>query len=391
MHRMLGVSSEELHFLRALHDGGVAERAALSAAMDTFNQSDGHPKDASGPVDIPPLRLLLAMLPLPIIALLSLHLRLGLHNKLAIAAARCAAQLSVLGFVLVPIFVTNNWWLTALYTLFMLLVAAAEAVSRPSQTYDGMLFEVLVAMGVACAGSISFGLAAVVNVRPWYDAQYLIPMLGMLMGNSCSSVAVGLSAVLEDLSAGREKVESLLALGASRIEATREVVQRAARLALTPLLNSMNVVGIVAIPGMMTGQILGGSDPAVAARYQIVIYYLVAISSSLSAIATIYAAVMTVCDAKHRLRAEKLKIRTSRGTGAVLWFGDQLKAAWVGLKARGGRVHDRVQRAFASQAGPRGRHRISQYLSVGQEEERSRAGLEPLLGARKNQRFDGTT
>lgn len=81
-----------------------------------------------------------------------------------------------------------------------------------------------------------------------YDSQYLIPMLGMLLGNSCSSVAVGLSAVLDDLSSGKEKVEALLALGASRVEATREVVTRAARLALTPLLNSLNVVGIVSIP-----------------------------------------------------------------------------------------------------------------------------------------------
>jgi len=203
---------------------------------------------AGGPVDISPLRLLLATLPLPLVALISLHLGLGLHAKLAVAVVRCAAQLSVLGFILVPIFVANTWWITFLYTLFMLLVAAAEAVSRPALAYNGMLFEVLLSMGIASAASISFGMAAVVRVHPWYDAQYLIPMLGMLMGNSCSSVAVGLTAALEDLSGGKEKVEALLAMGASRFEATREVVQRAVRLALTPLLNSMNVVGIVSIP-----------------------------------------------------------------------------------------------------------------------------------------------
>lgn len=76
----------------------------------------------------------------------------------------------------------------------------------------------------------------------------------------------------------------------------------------------------------MTGQILGGSDPSIAARYQIVIYYLVAISSSLSAVATIYAAVLTVCDGKHRLRVEKLENRKSRSTGAVMWLGEQCRS-----------------------------------------------------------------
>ena len=73
-------------------------------------------------------------------------------------ACRCAAQLSVLGYILVPIFLANRWWLTLLYTLFMLAVAAVEAVSRPQQTYDGMLLQVkqshlpacLPALGAAC-------------------------------------------------------------------------------------------------------------------------------------------------------------------------------------------------------------------------------------------------
>jgi hypothetical protein len=84
----------------------------------------------------------------------------------------------------------------------------------------------------------------------------------------------------------------------------------------------------------MTGQILGGSDPSVAARYQIVIYYLVAISSSLSAVATIYAAVLTVCDGKHRLRVEKLESRKSRSTGAIMWLGEQCRS-WALLVRQG--------------------------------------------------------
>jgi putative ABC transport system permease protein len=157
-------------------------------------------------------------------------------------------QLSVLGYVLVPIFTFDAWWLTAIYTAFMLAVAAVEAVSRPSHIYSGMLLQVcqhspcpapialfpaaaatavaarlllppwacgrplrgpaaraqvLLAMGVGTACVITYGLAVVVGVRPWYQPQYLIPMLGMLLGNACSGVAIGLSTVLDELVSGK--------------------------------------------------------------------------------------------------------------------------------------------------------------------------------------------
>jgi len=380
---LIGFSSEELRFLEAVRQGSPAERDAFQQALtftalqavnhspisskysNSINSTSKSPDtDPSGPVDIALPQLFLSALPLIFVGALSTFLRLGLHGKLGIAVVRCAGQLSILGYILVPIFVTNTWWLTVLYTLVMLLVAAAEAVSRPSQSYDGMLFSVLAALGIACSVSITFGLAAIVRVTPWYDAQYLIPMLGMLLGQSCSAVAVGLSAVLEELSSGKEKVEAMLVLGATRVEATRDVVVRAIRLSLTPLLNSMNVVGIVSIPGMMTGQILGGSDPSVAARYQIIIFFLVGLSSSASAIASVYAAVLTVCDSKHRLRAEKLKPRTSRTGGAVTWIVEQVKQGYSGLKSGVNSAGRKLKRAFQRPPAARSRHRFSRYLAA---------------------------
>ncbi|KAH7618709.1 hypothetical protein Ndes2526B_g05626 [Nannochloris sp. 'desiccata'] len=398
MESLIGFSSEELRFLEAVRQGSPAERDAFQQALSStvhqavdhysvskysssINLTSGSPEaDPSGPVEIPLPQLFLSALPLVFLGALSASLRLGLHGKLGIAVVRCASQLSILGFILVPIFVSNTWWLTVIYTLFMLLVAAAEAVSRPAQAYDGMLFSVLAAMGIACSVSITFGLAAVVRVTPWYDAQYLIPMLGMMLGNSCSSVAVGLSAVLEELSSGKEKVEALLVLGATRVEATRDVVVRATRLSLTPLLNSMNVVGIVSIPGMMTGQILGGSDPSVAARYQTIIFFLVALSSSASAIATVYAAVLTVCDSKHRLRAEKLKPRTSRTSGAVTWMVEQVKQGYLEAKSGVNSAGRKFKRAFQAPPAPRSRHRFSSYLAAEEGRGGGEAEVEqPLL------------
>ena len=302
--------------------------------MDSsFLSWDKAATDPSGPVSIPPIKVLLCMLPLSIFILVSSHIGLGLHRKLSIAVVRCALQLSVVGYILGPILMVNKPWVTFCYTMFMLCMAAAEAVSRPTHSYNGMIFIVLLLLGIASSITIFFGLAVVVNISPWWEAGYLIPMLGMLMGNGLSSIAVGLTAVLDELINSREKIEALLALGASRFEATRDVVRKSVRLAFTPLLNNMSVVGVVSIPGMMSGQILGGSDPTIAARYQIVIFYLVALASSTAATAIIYASITVVMDDHHRLRLERLHTRASQTKGALAWIAAQMMMAASALRS----------------------------------------------------------
>jgi putative ABC transport system permease protein len=200
--------------------------------------------DPYAPADISYYGLALAAVLVSINGAISAWLRLGLHGWLALAAVRCILQLSALGFVLVPIFNLDDPRLSGSYCMAMLVVASAEAVSRAPLAYDGMLSQVLAALALSSSTVIAYGLTFVIGVRPWWSARYLIPMHGMLLGNACSGVAVGLSAVLEELSSGRDKVEALLSVGATRWEATREPVQRAARLALLPLLNQMSVVGV---------------------------------------------------------------------------------------------------------------------------------------------------
>ena len=237
-------------------------------------------------------------------------------------------QLSILGYILVPIFSINKAWLSCLYMVFMLLVATIESVSRPAQTYEGMLWQVLVALGAPSSAMLAYGLGVVVRPSPWYEAQYLVPVMGMLLGNACSGVAVGLSTLLDDLSGGRDRVEQLLALGATRLEAAQDAIRRAARMALTPTINQMNVAGIVAIPGMMTGQILGGADPTTAARYQIVLLLLIAATSGMGSVGAIFFATFTLLDSKARLRSDRLHPREATGKGVGLWIATQCKHAW---------------------------------------------------------------
>eukprot|EP00198_Chlamydomonas_reinhardtii_P006473 XP_001695809.1 predicted protein [Chlamydomonas reinhardtii] len=159
-------------------------------------------------------------------------------------------QLSILGYMLVPIFNYDRWWLVLLYGCFMLMIASLEA---------GMLGHTVLAMASSSGCLLGYLELVVLAVRPVWEAQ--------LLGNATSSISVGLATLLEDLSANRAVIEHLLALGANRYEATDAAVS------MTPLLNQMSVMGVVSIPGMMTGQILAGGDPAQAARYQMVIMF----------------------------------------------------------------------------------------------------------------------
>lgn len=178
-------------------------------------------------------------------AAISLLLGLGLHWQLVGGAVRCIGQLTVLGALLGPIFRSKAPPLVAAYAAFMLVVGSSEAASRPAYSYRGMTKHVVCSLGAASTAFLGYSLAVAVRPRPWWDPQYSIPTLGLMLGNAISGVAVGLGALLEDFAANGDRIELLLCLGASRWEATRGAVSRAVRLALTPLLNQLNVVGLV--------------------------------------------------------------------------------------------------------------------------------------------------
>ncbi|KAF8057780.1 hypothetical protein HT031_005964 [Scenedesmus sp. PABB004] len=273
--------------------------------------------DAEGAVDIPPAGVALAGALIFVQIALSARLGLGLHSQLAIGGVRCVAQLSLLGLILKPIFTSNSAALVAAYAGFMIMVSAAEALGRPPVTYRFMFLHTLLIIAAVAASSIAYALLVILRVTPWWAPQYLIPLLGMLLGNTISGISVGLTAVLDELAGGAERVERLLALGATRREASADLLRRALRLAMTPLLNQMSVVGLVSIPGMMTGQILGGGRPDTAARYQMMVMFLLGSASTAGAVASTHAALFAVIDAQHRLHPERLHRRPHGAAGGV--------------------------------------------------------------------------
>lgn len=289
--------------------GGDSVSAALGALVGVA------PDPSTGVVDMGWQGVGLASVLVGVALVVSMWMQLNIEVRLVVAAIRCVLQLTALGYILVPIFHHNSWWVVMLYSAFMLLVAASEAAGRPQYGYKGLFFTTLLGLASASSFVLTYTLLVVIRVDPWYDARYFIPLLGMLLGSSVSGVSVGLATILEELSTGRDRVEILLALGATRMEASAAVLRRSMMVALTPMLNQLSVVGIVSIPGMMTGQILGGSDPSVAGRYQILIMFLVAASTSISVAATLTCTVLLLIDEEHRLRGDKLVDRHGMRTG----------------------------------------------------------------------------
>ncbi|GIL79762.1 hypothetical protein Vretifemale_9065, partial [Volvox reticuliferus] len=290
----------------------------------------GNPLSTEGTIYLSPVAVSLSAAVLLVNAFISLRFKLGLHTQLVIASIRMVVQLSLLGYILVPIFTYDKWWLVLLYAVFMLLIASLEAVQRPSYTFQGVLTNTLLAMATSSGLLLSYMVLMVLGLRPVWEAQYIIPLLGMLLGNATSAVSVGLSTVLEDLASNRAVIEHLLALGANRFEATDEAVRRALKVSMTPLLNQMSVMGIVSIPGMMTGQILAGGDPTQAARYQMVIIFIVVAATGLASVSSIYLAVLHVVDSTHTFCAERLVKRQQQRAGARGKWAEWVEAARCG-------------------------------------------------------------
>jgi putative ABC transport system permease protein len=205
-------------------------------------------------------RLFLALLCPISIVFLSWHLNLQISRKIVLSVSRTIIQLLLAGYVLLSfIFSMNSPVIILIYICMMMLIAALEATSRQIRTYPGHFYDSLCAvfLGGGCVGA--FGAVVVFNPSPWWEPHVFVPTAGMIIGNSISGPSVAVDRLLADVADKRHESETRLAFGATRYEAILPTMRSAILAALMPNLNMMNVVGLVSIPGMMTGQLLGGA------------------------------------------------------------------------------------------------------------------------------------
>ncbi|KAF8577772.1 UPF0014-domain-containing protein [Ramaria rubella] len=243
-------------------------------------------------------------------AFISLIFGLKIGTSLVTAAIRCVVQLSLMALVLKSVFQTNNPWAVAgIACLLNILGAFETVVNRSSKRYSHMFPTVLLAMMTSTIPISLITTRFIMSADPFWKPEQYIPIVGMLAGSTISGMVVALMAVLREVHENRDKIETYLAFGASRIEASIPIAQQALLLALTPVVNQMSVIGIISIPGMMTGALLGGSSVEQAAKLQMVIMFSISASTALGSIVATVFCLAVVIDREHRLRDDKIDPR----------------------------------------------------------------------------------
>ena len=246
--------------------------------------------------------------------LLSITLKLRLEKQLLIASVRMVVQLGLVGLALKVLFEQQSPVWTALVVAVMLLFAGREIAARQDRSFAGVW-----AYGLGTATMIVstmvvtvFALTTQVQPDPWYDPRYAVPLLGMIMGNTMTGVSLGLDTLTSRAAGERLAIEAQLALGRRREEALRPLVRDALRAGFMPMINSMAATGLVSLPGMMTGQILGGVDPIEAVKYQLLIMFLIGGATGLGVLMAVLGGAWRLSDDRHRLRLDRLLASRNR-------------------------------------------------------------------------------
>ena len=221
-------------------------------------------------IEISVVRLLLfiAFSLLPVFILLNRHR--DIVKDLLVSTIRMVIQLFFVGIYLQFLFDNNLPLLNFGWVLVMIIVASFTVKSRSNIRVKNLfltIFSVILLTTIVVGGVLLF----TIGIEPIYDAHYLIPLIGMILGNSLQANVISLNSFYRDIKENRDIYELLLYNGASRKEALREFSDNSLRLALSPTIAAMMTIGLVSLPGMMTGQILGGTDPMGAIKYQIII------------------------------------------------------------------------------------------------------------------------
>lgn len=211
----------------------------------------------------------------------SAHLKLGLVKTLIMAGVRTVVQLSLIGLILAWVFARESAWQVLSILTVMTLIASISAKNRIKKPYQGLLLDSVVSLAFATGVITMIAMTMIFRVS-WYQPQYIIPILGLILGNSLTAISLTTNDLINALHDKQALIKTQLSLSATPFEAVHEFVKNAILTGLTPTINSMLVVGLVSLPGMMTGQILAGADPTQAVRYQIVTMFLICAGSTLS-------------------------------------------------------------------------------------------------------------
>ena len=215
---------------------------------------------------------------------LSLWQKLGVATQIAYGAVRSLMQLIAVGYILDLVFAIDNWLVVLGILGIMMGVASIVARNRIDQKLQGLLPTVVLSLLASSAFSLGYVILLIVQPNQWYEPQYLIPLAGMLFGNAMNGASLAGDRLLSAINQNRLEIETYLCLGANSKQAISAYQKEAIRTSLIPTLNNMMVVGLVSLPGMFTGQVLGGSNPRDAASYQILILFAIVLTNLIASV-----------------------------------------------------------------------------------------------------------
>ncbi len=214
--------------------------------------------------------------------------QLGLAKTLAIATFRTITQLLFVGVFLSVIFASRQPLAILAVLVVMATIAAVVARGRIDRDLPKLLKWVWLAIFTSGLLTMLYVTVLVIRLDPWYDPRYLVPLTGIVLGNAMTASSIAGERLVTALRNNRVEIETHLSLGATPAQAIATYRQAAIKAGLIPTINAMMVVGLVTLPGTITGQILAGADPLVAAIYQILIMFMLALATLIASLIVTY-------------------------------------------------------------------------------------------------------
>ena len=256
-------------------------------------------------IELPQMVLLYGLCLLPGLLLWLIGLRLS--RDIGISILRMSIQLALVGFYLKMLFNLNNPWLNGLWILVMLLVADLSILRRAGLKVRYFALATFTAIASSILFSTAYLVILVIQPAHFYDARYIVPLAGMILGNCLQGNVIALERFYSALRKNENEYTTFLMLGATRWEAVRPYFRDAVKAAINPTIASMATMGLVSLPGMMTGQILGGSEPGLAVKYQIAIMVCIFTSTTIASMINLKLSLAIAFNAFDVLKSEVIE------------------------------------------------------------------------------------
>ncbi len=263
-------------------------------------------------LDIQYFRLFAGMALMLIPLFILWYYKTGLVKATIIAVLRMVAQLLLVGLYLEYIFKLNSLWINIGWVLAMALIGAYTIVQRSGLNYKILLIPVLLSGLISITLTDAYFLGFVIKLHNIFDARYFIPITGMMMGNTIKNVVIALDAYYNRLDEEQNLYRWHLANGATQQEALQPFMRDALKRAFNPMIANTAIMGLISLPGVMTGQILGGSDPNIAVKYQIMLLITIFTSAILNVVLTILFTNRVAFDKYHNIKKNIFRNNTKK-------------------------------------------------------------------------------